>query len=77
MERPEKIGLAADVTLLVAAVPVFMTLFYLLPLGSDFPSMARRAGVPLADRRLYYRSTEDRTARLAVGRLFCDGIQHR
>ena len=39
MERPEKIGLAADVTLLVAAVPVFMTLFYLLPLASDFPSM--------------------------------------
>jgi hypothetical protein len=28
--------------LLVAAVPVFMTLFYLLPLASDFPSMTIR-----------------------------------
>ena len=40
MEQPAKISLALAVTVLIAAVPVFGTLFYLLPFASDFPSMA-------------------------------------
>jgi uncharacterized membrane protein YccC len=40
MEQPEKITLAAAATILVAAVPVFVTQFYLLPYASDFVSMA-------------------------------------
>jgi uncharacterized membrane protein YccC len=40
MERPDKISMAAAATVLVAAVPVFATQFYLLPLAVDFPSMA-------------------------------------
>jgi Fusaric acid resistance protein family len=38
--------LAAIVTILLAALPVFATIFYLLPLASNFPSMAA-ALVPL------------------------------
>ena len=40
LEQPEKITLAAAATILVAAVPVFVTQFYLLPYASDFVSMA-------------------------------------
>jgi uncharacterized membrane protein YccC len=40
LERPEKISMAAAATVLVTAVPVFATQFYLLPLAVDFPSMA-------------------------------------
>jgi uncharacterized membrane protein YccC len=39
-EQPEKVTMAAAATVLVAAVPVFVTQFYLLPLAVDFPSMA-------------------------------------
>ncbi|MGA7390375.1 MAG: FUSC family protein, partial [Pseudolabrys sp.] len=39
-EQPEKITMAAAATVLIAAVPVFVTQFYLLPLAVDFPSMA-------------------------------------
>jgi uncharacterized membrane protein YccC len=39
-EQPEKISVAAATTVLIAAVPVFVTQFYLLPLAVDFPSMA-------------------------------------
>jgi uncharacterized membrane protein YccC len=39
-ERPDKITMAAAATVLIAAVPVFVTQFYLLPLAVDFPSMA-------------------------------------
>jgi hypothetical protein len=39
-EQPAKISLAVAVTVLIAAVPVFTMLFYLLPIASDFPSMA-------------------------------------
>jgi uncharacterized membrane protein YccC len=39
-EQPEKISMAAATTVLIAAVPVFVTQFYLLPLAVDFPSMA-------------------------------------
>jgi uncharacterized membrane protein YccC len=40
MEQPVIGTLALAITLLVAIAPVFATLFYLLPLASDFPSMA-------------------------------------
>jgi uncharacterized membrane protein YccC len=40
MDRPATISLALAITILVAAVPIFVTLFYLLPLASDFVSMA-------------------------------------
>ena len=40
LEQPDKISMAAAATVLVAAVPVFATQFYLLPLAVDFPSMA-------------------------------------
>src|SRR5262249_51187378 len=40
MEQPDKISIALATTVLVAAVPVFATEFYLMPLAVDFPSMA-------------------------------------
>jgi uncharacterized membrane protein YccC len=40
MEQPVTISLALAATILVASVPVFVTVFYLLPLASDFVSMA-------------------------------------
>ncbi len=40
MQRPDKIALACIATVLVAAVPVFVTQFHLMPLAVDFPSMA-------------------------------------
>jgi uncharacterized membrane protein YccC len=40
MEQPLIGTFALAITLLVAVAPVFTTLFYLLPLASDFPSMA-------------------------------------
>ena len=40
LEQPDKISMAAAATVLIAAVPVFATQFYLMPLAVDFPSMA-------------------------------------
>jgi uncharacterized membrane protein YccC len=40
LEQPDKISIAAAATVLVAALPVFATQFYLMPLAVDFPSMA-------------------------------------
>jgi uncharacterized membrane protein YccC len=40
LEQPDKISMAAAGTVLIAAVPVFATQFYLLPLAVDFPSVA-------------------------------------
>jgi uncharacterized membrane protein YccC len=40
LEQPDKISMAAAATILIAAVPVFATQFYLMPLAVDFPSMA-------------------------------------
>jgi uncharacterized membrane protein YccC len=40
LEQPDKISMAAAATVLIAAVPVFATQFYLIPLAVDFPSMA-------------------------------------
>ena len=40
MQRPDKIALACIATVLVAAAPVFVTQFHLMPLAVDFPSMA-------------------------------------
>jgi uncharacterized membrane protein YccC len=40
VEQPDKISMALAATVLVAAVPVFATQFYLMPLAVDFPSMA-------------------------------------
>ena len=40
LERPDKISMALAATVLLAAVPVFATQFYLMPLAIDFPSMA-------------------------------------
>ena len=40
MEQPVTISLALAATILVATVPVFVTVFYLLPLASNFISMA-------------------------------------
>src|SRR5258705_5981618 len=40
LEHSDKISLAAAATVLIAAVPVFATQFYLMPLAVDFPSMA-------------------------------------
>lgn len=40
MERPEKLSVAAGVCILVAAIPVYATQFYLMPLAVDFISMA-------------------------------------
>jgi uncharacterized membrane protein YccC len=39
-EQPDKVSTAAAATVLIAAVPVFATQFYLMPLAVDFPSMA-------------------------------------
>src|SRR6202790_2879442 len=39
-EQPDKISMAVAATVLIAAVPVFATQFYLMPLAIDFPSMA-------------------------------------
>jgi uncharacterized membrane protein YccC len=39
-EQPVTISFALAATILVATVPVFVTVFYLLPLASDFASMA-------------------------------------
>ena len=38
-EQPDKISMAVAATVLIAAVPVFATQFYLMPLAVDFPSM--------------------------------------
>ncbi len=38
--QPEKISMSLAATVLIAAVPVFATQFYLMPLAVDFPSMA-------------------------------------
>jgi len=40
LEQPDKISMGLAATVLVAAVPVFATQFYLMPLAVDFPSMA-------------------------------------
>ncbi|MBV9530273.1 MAG: FUSC family protein, partial [Bradyrhizobium sp.] len=40
MEQPDKLSIAAGVCILVAAIPVFATQFYLMPLAVDFLSMA-------------------------------------
>jgi uncharacterized membrane protein YccC len=40
LEQPDKISMAAAATVLIAAVPVFATQFYLMPLAVDFPSLA-------------------------------------
>jgi uncharacterized membrane protein YccC len=40
LKEPDKISMTAAATVLVAAVPVFATQFYLMPLAVDFPSMA-------------------------------------
>src|SRR5207237_2793855 len=40
LEQPDKISIAAAATVLIAALPVFTTQFYLMPLAVDFPSMA-------------------------------------
>jgi uncharacterized membrane protein YccC len=40
LEQPDKLSMALAATVLVAAVPVFATQFYLMPLAVDFPSMA-------------------------------------
>jgi uncharacterized membrane protein YccC len=39
-EQPDKVSMAAAATVLIAAVPVFATQFYLMSLAVDFPSMA-------------------------------------
>ena len=39
-EQPDKVSMAAAATVIIAAVPVFATQFYLIPLAVDFPSMA-------------------------------------
>jgi uncharacterized membrane protein YccC len=40
LEEPDKISMGLAATVLVAAVPVFATQFYLMPFAVDFPSMA-------------------------------------
>jgi uncharacterized membrane protein YccC len=40
MEQPVRISVALAATILVATVPIFFTVFYLLPLASDFVGMA-------------------------------------
>ena len=40
LEQPDKVSMAAAATVFIAAVPVFATQFYLMPLAVDFPSMA-------------------------------------
>jgi uncharacterized membrane protein YccC len=40
LEQPDKISIAAAATVLIAALPVFATEFYLMPLAVDFPSLA-------------------------------------
>jgi uncharacterized membrane protein YccC len=40
LEQPDKISIAAAATILITALPVFATQFYLMPLAVDFPSMA-------------------------------------
>jgi uncharacterized membrane protein YccC len=40
LEQPDKVSMAAAATVLIAAVPVFATQFYLMPLAVDFSSMA-------------------------------------
>jgi uncharacterized membrane protein YccC len=40
LEQPDKISMAAAATVLIAAVPVFATQFYLMPLAVDFLSMS-------------------------------------
>jgi uncharacterized membrane protein YccC len=40
MEQPDKLSMALAATILIAAVPVFATQFYLMPLAVDFPSLA-------------------------------------
>jgi len=40
LAQPDKVSMAAAATVLIAAVPVFATQFYLMPLAVDFPSMA-------------------------------------
>jgi uncharacterized membrane protein YccC len=44
MEQPVKISFALAATILVATVPVFFTVFYLLPLASDFVGTAFALG---------------------------------
>jgi uncharacterized membrane protein YccC len=43
MEQPVTISLALAVTILLATVPVFVTVFYLLPLASDSSWLSRRS----------------------------------
>ena len=40
MEQPVRISVALAATILVATVPIFFTVFYLLPFASDFVGMA-------------------------------------
>jgi uncharacterized membrane protein YccC len=40
LEQPDKISMVAAATVIIAALPIFATQFYLMPLALDFPSMA-------------------------------------
>ena len=40
LEHPDKISMAGAAVVIVAATPIFATVFYLMPLAVDFPSMA-------------------------------------
>jgi uncharacterized membrane protein YccC len=40
MQQPEKISVACAATILLSAVPAFVTQYHLLPLAQDFPSLA-------------------------------------
>jgi uncharacterized membrane protein YccC len=40
MQQPEKISVACAATILLSAVPVFVTQYHLIPLAQDFPSLA-------------------------------------
>ena len=77
MEQPVTISLALAATILVATVPVFVTVFYLLPLASDFISMAIALAPLVADMRLHHGSAEDRSNGSVDGGVFHCWIQHR
>ena len=75
MQRPDKIALACIATVLLAAVPVFVTQFHLMPLAVDFPSMA----VAIAPLLLIsgYILAQPGSGRWACSRLSTSRMRHR
>jgi uncharacterized membrane protein YccC len=77
LEQPDKISMALAATVLVAAVPVFATQFYLMPLAVDFSLDGGSARTADADLRFHHGAAAHRPARPLVCRVLRLRLEHR